>query len=115
MPWGIEHPDVIDLVTENDEEGVVRLIVTGPDKWVGSANEQRLLEAKVAAYLEVVNSGTLYEYYPDARLRRVMIQLDLQETPPESTQRTIDRLIEHAGAEHGISLRVFDLNLNDYV
>jgi hypothetical protein len=113
MPSGIEHPDVLDLLTESSKDGVVRLIIVGPETWTGSDEEQRLLERKIRAYLDYVESGALYESYPDALLWRKMFQIDTRSPVPKATQRTIDRLAAYLRAEHEIELRLYDVASDD--
>lgn len=113
MPSGIEHPDVLDLLTESSKDSILRLIIVGPEVWTGSDEEQRLLEQKIRAYLDYVESGALYESYPDALLWRKMFQIDTQSRVPTTTRGTIDRLAAYLRAEHGIELRLYDVAIDD--
>ncbi len=108
MAWGIEHTDTVDLITLNAEEGVVRLIVIGPDAWSGSDGEQELLKRKIDSYLRFVQAGELHQLNPETTKHRVRFQIDNSSPLPVSTRKAIERINAYL-AEFGIDLEINEL------
>ena len=72
---GAEHPEVIDLVSENDSDIILIIIQTE------SLDEKLLLKMqdKINNYLSFAENGELQKLYPDAIGKNVVVRLDMYE------------------------------------
>jgi hypothetical protein len=72
---GVENPNAIDLAgVERDGSAIVLTIADG----LGWADEHRhlvALQRKLDAYLAFIESGQVFEVYPEAGSRRVVIDV----------------------------------------
>ena len=74
-----------DLITEDpkNNEFVVYLVETGP--WSDASNERlEKLQGRLYNALEVVVEGALASKYPESKGRRIRIQVDSHNSPPET-------------------------------
>ena len=71
---GIEETSILDLVTCDEANRVVALIMIATQPWT----EERVLalQSKTQRYLDFVESGELSRAYPEAQGMRVRLQLD---------------------------------------
>jgi len=96
----IEQIDKIDLISLNEEEGYVALIISDHLEW-GEKNEKLLtLQSKINSYLSFIESGQLIEEYPDAASQEVRIHLHCMHNPNEEGKKFIALIcpiIEEAG------------------
>ncbi len=82
MP-GLESPDEIDLIAE-DEDGraLLSIVQTGP--WPRGRYAREGLELKVRNYLRFALEGQMIAKYPILRDRPVVIELTYDEPPPQA-------------------------------
>ncbi len=82
---GLEHPGVLDALAydERTDRVVVAMFETRP--WSGGDLQAFQLQEKLNAYASFVLDGEMEEQYPDARGRRVCIQLRTIFEPDERT------------------------------
>ena len=72
----IEDLDKVDAIGLETETGCVLLTITDHLEWVGSADDHReMLRGKLNAYLAFVESGEVYEAYPKAKGRDIVISV----------------------------------------
>jgi hypothetical protein len=86
---GVEHPDVIDFITQAPT-GEVVLIMLETRSWDGSVERLYELQNKLNTYVNFVTSGELAEQFPQARGQTVRIQLDTLEKPDTSISDRFD-------------------------
>ena len=81
MP-GLESPDEIDLIAE-DEDGraLLSIVQTGP--WPTGKFVRQGLELKVRNYLRFALEGQMVTKYPVLKDRPVVIELTYDEIPPK--------------------------------
>lgn len=82
MP-GLENPDEIDLIAE-DEDGraLLSIVQTGP--WPTGRYVVKGLQLKISNYLRFALDGQMVEKYPTLRNRPVVIELTYDEPPPKA-------------------------------
>lgn len=82
MP-GLESPDEIDLIAE-DEDGraLLSIVQTGP--WPKGKFVTKGLELKVRNYLRFALEGQMVAKYPVLKDRPVVIELTYDEVPPKT-------------------------------
>ncbi len=90
---GVSNPKVIDLIAQSPAGDMCLIMVQDKD-WDGS--EERLLElqAKVNAYLAYALDGQLCAQYPQARGKRVRIELHCDDPPDPRTQAFLERVMD---------------------
>ena len=71
----IDEPNVIDAVGENDQTGVIGLLLSDHLDWTDPQGHSAALAAKLNAYVQFVTSGQVSGMYPDAADRGVSIQI----------------------------------------
>ena len=86
MP-GLESPDEIDLIAE-DEDGraLLSIVQTGP--WPSGRFVRPGLELKVSNYLRFALDGQMVAKYPVLKDRPVVIELTYDEPPPKAISDT---------------------------
>lgn len=65
----------IDLLAVEKETGYVQLIIADGEKWEDEEEHVSLLIEKIYAYLGFIESGAIYEMYPDAKGRQFVIKI----------------------------------------
>jgi hypothetical protein len=82
MP-GLESPDEIDLIAE-DEDGraLLSIVQTGP--WPKGRYVVQGLEIKVKNYLRFALDGQMVAKYPTLRDKPVVVELTYDELPPKA-------------------------------
>ena len=87
-PSGIEHPDIVDLVTQA-KDGTVRLIVAETDRITG----ERILalQKKLQNYLAFTKDGRLVATHPTMKGAPVRIRVDLYAQPDSLTLEFLRR------------------------
>ena len=70
----VEYLEVIDIISI-DLNGNAVLTISDELKWENINEHLFILQNKINAYLNAIESGTLYESYPNARDRQICINL----------------------------------------
>lgn len=71
----LEKSDVVDAIgTEPDTGSVVLSIIDSWD-WSDSARHLAALQEKLNCYLEFIESGQIFDAYPDAKSRPIVIDI----------------------------------------
>ena len=78
----IEHSDKIDLIGTTEEEKVI-LTISDHLEWDNSGVHTQLLEDKIEAYLHFIESGQIYEDYPNSENSDLTIFVALKYKPDE--------------------------------
>jgi hypothetical protein len=72
----VDQTNVVDSIGIDIATGDVVLTITDHLEWTGSDNEHLLLlQEKLNTYLSFVESGEIFETYPDAKGRAVLIDV----------------------------------------
>jgi hypothetical protein len=101
MP-GLESPDEIDLIAE-DEDGraLLSIVQTGP--WPSGRFVRDGLELKVSNYLRFALDGQMIAKYPMLRDRPVVVELTYDELPPKAILAAWSRAAK-AATRRGVRL-----------
>ena len=101
------NPEVVDYVGI-DLNGDVVLTVSDHLIWDDKNEHLLALQNKINAYLAFMEKGNLYEEYPDAKDRNIVISIVAQYEPNDTAKIFLDRIgetLESAGYE--LRFRVF--------
>ena len=78
----IEQIDKIDFISTTPE-GEVQLTISDHLEWNAENNHLLVLQNKINAYLDFVQSGQILEDYPTAENKVITISLSMKYTPEE--------------------------------
>ena len=78
----VTEPDVVDFISTT-VDGFVELTIADHLEWDHQNEHLVLLENKIAAYLDFVESGQLEQNYPAALNRKVIFGIEVQFAPDE--------------------------------
>ncbi|MFT5676131.1 MAG: hypothetical protein ACI808_002069 [Paraglaciecola sp.] len=96
----IEQENEIDIISTYEEEGYVGLTISDHLDW-DIANEKLLkLQNKINTYLGFVQSGQIYNDYPNAKRLKIKIELVCKYPPNEEGEKflkLLQAMIEKAG------------------
>jgi hypothetical protein len=102
---GLDKALVVDAAGIEKPSGYMVLSII--DSWAWDEGEVAhilALQEKLNAYLEFVESGQIWESYPDARSSRIVIELISPFTPPERAQELLEEAAR-VSAIIGIAIR----------
>ena len=107
---GLEEPNVIDLLAEdeNAHEGWIIMVEERP--WGADPDQPDQLLAKVNAYLSTIVDGSIYTYAPNFEGRSLVIRLECASEPTPEISQVIEAA-EKAAASQNAS---FVVNVNDW-
>ena len=75
----IEQANVVDIIGTNPETNQVLLVISDHLEWTGDDQSDKfhmyLLQYKFNLYLEFIESGEIYQKYPDAAGKEVVIKI----------------------------------------
>lgn len=72
----VEQTKFIDFISTDDISGNIRLTISDHLNWSDKRNDHLLiLQNKINTYLAFIESGQLYEEYPSAKGKNVIIQV----------------------------------------
>ncbi len=78
----IEQIDKIDFISTTPE-GKVQLTISDHLEWDAENNHLLVLQNKINAYLDFVQSGQILEDYPTAENKEIIISVSMKYTPEE--------------------------------
>lgn len=96
----VEEFDVVDVISTDKETGHVILTISDHLDWSDSIQHQSVLQAKFNKYLAFVESGEIFERYPDAKGMPVAIKVVFKYRPDQQGWQFLARakqVIESAG------------------
>lgn len=83
---GVDDKNVIDIVSMNPE-GKAVLTISDHLEW-GTENDHLLiLQDKINSYVDVLESGQIYEIYPELKSMDFVIQLVMKYLPDEDGRK----------------------------
>src|SRR5579863_5336311 len=95
----IDDPKVIDIASI-DPKGIVILTISDHLDWQDNKNHIRLLQQKLNAYLAFVESGDIFQKYPEAKDRPVVFRVVSKFRPDFEGERFLIQaksIVESAG------------------
>lgn len=72
---GLRDLDIVDLVAIDESTGYVVLIIEDDEEWFFQGEHLILLEEKINTYLRYIEDGELFELYPQAKERGIVIKI----------------------------------------
>lgn len=94
----------VDAIGIETATGFVVLTILDSLNWVDQPEHLRRLQAKLNAYVNFVESGEIWEAYPQAAQRKVVIDVVGKHPIPQSSAEFF-RQVATICEEHGIELR----------
>lgn len=98
----IDQLDKIDIVS-TDKQGDVTLHIADHYDWNSEKEHILLLQDKLNAYLQFIESGQIFEDYPSAADKKIAIEIVFKYPPSESSIIYLQRFVEIVG-ELGLHL-----------
>jgi hypothetical protein len=84
----VEQKDVIDVIGRDKATGEIVLTISDHLDWSATLDHLYVLQEKLNAYLEFVVSGQLLEGYPEAKEKKIRIQVLFFVAPPPGEAHT---------------------------
>lgn len=79
----LSDTNVIDFVSTDSDENEVQLSISDELDWENELEHLLLMQKKLATYLAFIESGQLYEEYPQAKDKRLVIQVGAKYSIPD--------------------------------
>jgi len=89
----VENNKVIDAISINPQ-GLVVLTISDHFEWDSNNEHLIILQEKINAYLEAIESGQIYESYPDAKNRRFQIGIAFKYPPNKDAMNFLEKVNE---------------------
>ena len=99
--YGLDDPDVLDLITERD--GICYMYLVEENELEG--NELLALQVKLNNYLSFILDGQLQRTYPALANLQKVIRINLKHAPSELAGEFLER-VKSAFAEYDVGLEV---------
>ena len=107
----VEQKGIIDVLTRSRETGDVTLTISDHLDWAQPLEHIALLQQKIDAYLRFIGSGQVWERFPDAIRKGIIIQVAFRCPPPEGDVMDFlaaaEEQVETAG--YVFAFKVFEL------
>ena len=98
-PRGVFNPRVVDLITLDEANDEVALVMIEERPWGSDPQQLRQLEAKFNSYLEYALGGHLAKQYPEYAELPVRFQLECAENPRPADGAFFTAMSNFAAAE----------------
>ena|SRR5690606_10483941 len=95
----VENKEVIDLISIDEQQKVI-LTISDHLEWDERNEHLLILQEKINSYLESIEGGDLYEKYPNARNRKIVIRIVSLYNPNEDGEfflQRVKQILESAG------------------
>lgn len=102
---GVEHAEVIDLLTHDAESGQVELVMFEPRAWDGGEEQLFQLQEKMNAYLSFALDGEMAEAHPELVDKPLRVVLRCVDMPPAPAVEFLTHVREQIALQ-GIDLEV---------
>lgn len=107
----VEQKGVIDVLTRSRETGDITLTISDHLDWAQPLEHIVLLQEKINAYLRFIESGRVWERFPDAVRKGIIILVAFRCPPPEGEVMNFlaaaEEKVEAAG--WSFAFKVFEL------
>jgi hypothetical protein len=87
----VDDLSVIDFAAIDAATGEAILVIGDHLEWDDQNEHLFLLQSKINAYLEGIENGSLYEAYPDAKNRNIVIDIKAKFEPNEAGRIFLER------------------------
>ncbi|MEQ1862941.1 MAG: DUF6572 domain-containing protein [Chthoniobacteraceae bacterium] len=102
---GVEHAEVIDLLTHDAASGQVELVMFEPRAWDGGEEQLFQLQEKMNAYLGFALDGEMAEAHPELAGKPLRVVLRCTDAPPADAVEFLAHVREQIALQ-GIDLEV---------
>ena len=96
----VDQTDVIDIIGIDKKTGYVVLTISDHLEWEGDNDHHVILQEKLNTYLSFIESGEIYESYPQASGKKFLISVYGRNEPDEEGLKflaKVKKIIEEAG------------------
>jgi hypothetical protein len=93
----VQDKNVIDIISIDANENVI-LTIADHLEWDSENEHLLMLQAKVNSYLESINGGDLYDQYPKAKGRNIVIRIVSLYKPNKEGEIFLERIEEFLAA-----------------
>ncbi len=105
----LEKPREIDSIAVDKATGKIILTILDSWDWADAQLHMEALKAKLDAYFKFLETDEIYEAYPNAKGRSVIIDIVLKNAPPQQYKTFIAKI--SAIAESGLNVEVVSRHL----
>ena len=104
----VDNPDIVDSIGTEKVSGQIVLTISDHLAW-GDGAHLSALQDKINTYLSFIESGEIYQQYPEAKGQEIRIEVVMNFGPDENGLEFLQRAAETVGnAGLGLSYRVFE-------
>jgi hypothetical protein len=104
----VDNLSFIDFVAIKANTKEVALVISDHLEWDENNEHLLILQNKINAYLEGIENGSLYEGYPDAQNRNILIEVVAKHEPNEIGRKFLEKTeADLKAGGYGFSFTVF--------
>ena len=95
----VDQPDVVDIISKS-QSGEIVLTISDHLAWADTHGHLRMLQEKINTYLRFLESGEIYQRYPDAIGSKLTIEVVFQLEPNLEARSFLSKaraIVEGAG------------------
>lgn len=101
----VDNINVIDAISINPEGDVV-LTIADHLEWDIEKTHLLILQEKINSYLDILQNGQIYDYYPKAKGKKIVIQLIVKYMPDNEGLKFIE-IIRNVLSEIGYTFTFY--------
>lgn len=105
----VDNKNVIDLISINPDGNAV-LTISDHLEWDTENYHLSILQEKINSYLDGLESGQIYESYPDAKNKDFVIQVVMKHQPNQDGKKFLDMTTNFL-ADHGYEFKYYQLKV----
>lgn len=97
---GLRETNQIDLMAVEKETGYINLFIVDAEDWEDEDEHILLLQEKINTYLSFIESGEVYETYPEAEGKQFVIKVHAKYRCTEWGEKFLEKaneILENAG------------------
>lgn len=87
----LESTDSVDAIGIDRETGYIVLTIADAWEWSDITAHLQALQAKLNAYFEFIESGQIWESYPSAKQRQLVIDIVMRFPPPSAANQFLSK------------------------
>jgi hypothetical protein len=106
----VDDLSVIDFIAISATKDDAILVISDHLEWDEKNEHLLILQSKINAYMEGIENGSLYDAYPDAKGRNIVIEISAKYEPNETARVFLARTKEVLNAAgYGLSFSVLKI------
>ena len=87
----IEQPDIIDFISIPKDSSCFSLVISDHLEWDLEKQHLLKLQIKINTYLRFIESGEIYDKFPDAKGKKLIIVVTFKNEPTELARQFLAR------------------------